>query len=40
MVKTAEILENAGSMAKIGGWELDLSNMRPQWTNEYIVFMG
>jgi diguanylate cyclase (GGDEF)-like protein/PAS domain S-box-containing protein len=30
----ASILERTGQMAKVGGWELDLSNTKLQWTKE------
>jgi PAS domain-containing protein len=32
--KTLDILNETSSMAKIGGWELDLSNNRLDWTDE------
>jgi PAS domain S-box-containing protein len=30
----AELLRDVGSMAKLGGWEVDLALMRPQWTDQ------
>jgi len=32
--RTISLLDKTGSIAKIGGWELDLSTMKPFWTKE------
>lgn len=39
-VKLSLLLERTGEMAKVGGWQLDLSNMKMEWTNEVFNIHG
>jgi PAS domain S-box-containing protein len=34
IAKTTQMLRRTGSMARVGGWELDVSTMRPIWSEE------
>ena len=38
--RTKQLLESTGALAKIGGWEVDLANMKLIWTSETFRIAG
>ena len=35
--RSEQLLRHSGSIAKLGGWEVDLATMQPQWSDEVFV---